>query len=125
MARTDYYRDVTRHCVMCGKDIPAERKWDAVTCSPECTKARKNYGRSRRDQNFCRYCNRPSTPEERTLFAMWKKWERSNAGNEEFAAQLLDITRLVRENERLKRRLAEVEAGTVPNDGNLPQKDEL
>lgn len=56
---------------------------------------------------------------------MWKKWERSNAGNEEFAAQLLDITRLVRENERLKRRMAEVEAGTVPNDGNLPQKDEL
>jgi len=95
---------------MCGNEIPAERKWDAVTCSTECTKARKDFGRSRRDQTECRYCNRPSTPEERVRFGMWKKWEKKNQGDEQFAAQVLETTRLVRENGRLKQRIAELEA---------------
>ena len=109
MARTDNYRGVERWCVMCKKPIPMERKWDAICCGPVCTRLRKQYGRSRRDQTFCRYCNKPSTPEERTIFASWMKWMRKGLNDEQFTAQVLETTRLVRENERLKRRLAELE----------------
>ena len=109
MARTDAYRNVERWCVMCKKPIPADRKWDAVTCSTECSATRKNYGRSRKDQTFCRYCNKPSSPEDRILFAAWKKAMRKGMSDEQFAAQVLEITRIVHENERLKRRLAETE----------------
>ena len=109
---------------MCGNPVPPERKANAITCSPECTQARKQFLRSKLDQKECRYCNKPSTPEERTRYSLWKKWEKANMGNEEFAAQLLDISRLVRDNERLKRRLAEAEAGTVPNGSNPPHKEE-
>ena len=37
------------------------------------------------------------------------KWMRKGLNDEQFTAQVLDTTRLVRENERLKRRLAELE----------------
>jgi hypothetical protein len=60
---------------MCTNEIPADKKWDAICCSPECTKARKQYGRSRKDQTACRYCLKPSTPEERARFNLWQKWE--------------------------------------------------
>ena len=40
---------------------------------------------------------------------MWKKAMKRSMGDESFAIQVQDVTRLVRENERLKRRLAEVE----------------
>ena len=113
MARTDAFRDVERFCVMCKKPIPIERKWDAVTCSKECSKLRKDYGRSRRDQEFCRYCNKPSTPEQRVLFSAHAKAMRKGMTDEQFAAQVLEVTRLVHENERLKRRLAELEASGV------------
>jgi hypothetical protein len=95
---------------MCSKEIPAERKWDAVTCSPDCTKARKNYGRSRKDQAECRYCNKPSTPEDRALYGMWKKAHLKGMADEQFTAQVLETTRLVRENGRLKKKIAELEA---------------
>jgi hypothetical protein len=120
MARQDHYRGVVRHCVMCGNEIPTERKWDAVTCSPECTKARRNYGRSRKDQAECRYCNRPSTPEERALFGMWRKWQKKGMADETFAAQVIETTRLVRENERLKRRLAELQSAQPDSVGSVP-----
>lgn len=77
MARRDDYKDRVLTCVMCSKPIPPGRKWDAVTCSPECSKDRKNYGRSRKDQTQCRYCLRPSTPEERAHYHRWKKYEQS------------------------------------------------
>jgi predicted nucleic acid-binding Zn ribbon protein len=109
MARTDAYRDVERWCVMCQKPIPADRKWDAVTCGKECSKKRKDYGRSRKDQTTCRYCNKPSTPEDRVLFGAWRKAQRKGMTDEEFIAQVLEVTRLVHDNERLKRKLAELE----------------
>jgi hypothetical protein len=49
---------------------------------------------------------------------MWRKWQNKGLADEQFAAQVLATTRLVRENERLKRRLAELQAGTVPNGEN-------
>lgn len=106
--RKDDYRNVKRYCVMCKKEIPAERKWDSICCSSECTVARKNYGRSRKDQTSCRYCNRPSTPEERVRYQAWRKWEKKGMADEQFTAQVLETTRLVREVERLKRKLAEI-----------------
>lgn len=109
MARTDHYRGVKRYCVMCQEEIPHDRKWDAVTCSPQCTLARKQYGRSRKDQSACRYCLKPSTPEDRERFKAWSKWEKEHAGDEE-ASTNLQIVNLARENRSLKRRLAELEA---------------
>lgn len=109
MARADYFTNVVRHCVMCANDIPPERKADAITCSPECTKARKNFLRSKIDARECRYCYHPSTIEERLRYGRWRKWEKANKDDEQFVAQVLETTRLVRENDRLKRRLAELE----------------
>lgn len=108
MARKDDYRGVERFCVMCKKPIPADRKWDAVTCSKECTVARKNFGRSRKDQTECRYCLRPSTPEDRVFFHMFRRAMKQGATDEQFAAQVIETTRLVHENERLKRKIAEL-----------------
>jgi hypothetical protein len=53
-----------------------------------------------RDQKQCRYCYKPSTPEERARFAQWQKWEREGISNEESAASLL------REVQRLRKLLA-------------------
>lgn len=78
MGRTDI-SNFTMHCVVCQKPIPADRKWDAVTCSPACTKQRKDYGRARIDQRVCRYCLKPSTPEERQRYLAWRRWEKKNA----------------------------------------------
>lgn len=135
MARTDHYRGADRWCVMCRKPIPAERKSDAVTCSPECTQARRNFGRSRKDQTECRYCFRPSTPEERGRYKVWRKFEQEMADNPQVAARVrakwehkamedpqlagkvLDRA-LEGEITRLKRRVAELEPGTVPSDEN-------
>ena len=79
MARKDSYSQNQMHCVNCTEPIPSTRKWDAITCSPACTKARKDYGRSRQDQRECRYCLRPSTPEERARYKAWRKWEKQQA----------------------------------------------
>ena len=114
MARTDAYRGVERFCLMCRNPIPHERKSDAITCSKECTKKRRDFLRSKTDAVECRYCNKPSTPEDRTLFSMWKKAMKSSMGDESFAIQVQDITRLARENERLKRRVDELQASAPP-----------
>lgn len=103
MARTDAYRGIAMHCVVCQEPIPADRKWDSITCSPECSKFRKDYGRSRKDQSHCRYCNRPSTPEERIRYATWRKWEKAGTSEAESAAALL------RNVEQLKRKIAKLE----------------
>jgi hypothetical protein len=94
---------------MCKKVIPPERKSDAITCSKECTKKRKDFLRSKQDAKECRYCNKPSTPEDRVLFGRWKKAMKKGGTDEQFVAQVIETTRLVHENERLKRRLAELE----------------
>lgn len=95
------------HCVVCQNTIPVDRKKDAVTCSAECTKARKDFFRSKQDQVSCRYCQRPSSPEERARYQAWRRWEKAGQKDEQSAAQLL------REVERLKRKLVELEGVTA------------
>lgn len=102
MARKDAYRGVIMNCVVCKSPIPAERKWDSICCSTTCTRARKDYGRSRKDQVECRYCLRPSSPEERARYSAWRRWEKAGQKEEQSAASLL------REVERLKRKIAEL-----------------
>jgi len=92
---------------MCSNEIPADKKWDAICCGPDCTKARKQYGRSRLDQTRCRYCLKPSTPEERIRFKLWQqaetdmmtpelaakvreKWEAKALTDPDLAAKVLD-----------------------------------
>jgi hypothetical protein len=112
LARKDDFTGIPRFCLMCKTEIPPERKSDAITCSPECTKHRQAFLRSKRDAAICRYCYRPSTPEDRVRYNQWSKWEKKNGGNEEFSAQVLKVNRLVRENAKLNQRLAELEART-------------
>jgi hypothetical protein len=88
-------------CVVCTTPIPADRKADAITCSKECTKARSDFRRSLQDQVECRYCQRPSSPEERTRYMAWRRWEKQGLTEEQSTAKLL------RDVERLKRQLAE------------------
>jgi tRNA(Ile)-lysidine synthase TilS/MesJ len=76
MSRKDDFRNVPRFCVMCQTPIPPERKADSVTCSKDCSVKRKNYFRSRIDQKECRYCQRPSTPEERARYLRWRRAEK-------------------------------------------------
>jgi predicted nucleic acid-binding Zn ribbon protein len=116
MARTDTYRGVSMNCVVCSNPIPKDRKADAVTCGPDCTKARKNWLRSRKDQTECRYCLRPSTPEERTRFMAWRRWEEAGMSNEESLASLLHRV------ERLQRKLAEYE--NIGNGSHTPQQED-
>ena len=62
------------HCVVCGETIPKERVIrKAVTCSEQHANILKNERRRLRDETRCRFCNRPNTPEERALFAAWRK----------------------------------------------------
>lgn len=107
--RTDHFRDVKRYCAMCRTEIPDDRRKDAITCSKACTKARDNYIRARVDQAKCRYCSKPSTPEDRQRFKMWEKWEKKGMRDPEFSAAVLETNRLVHEIERLRRKLAELE----------------
>jgi predicted nucleic acid-binding Zn ribbon protein len=102
--RKDNYRGVSMKCVVCTNPIPADRKWDAITCSKECSVKRKEFGRSRKDQIECRYCLRPSTPEERARYNAWRRWEKQGLTEEQTTAKLL------REVERLKRKVTELEA---------------
>jgi hypothetical protein len=53
----------------------------------------------------CRYCLKPSNPEERARYQAWRRWEKAGQGEEQSAASLL------REVERLKKKLAEQEMG--------------
>ena len=71
--RQDEYSGTRMHCVVCKNEIPPERRWDAICCSPECTKKRKEYGRSRRDHVMCRYCYKPSSQEQRKSYQQWRR----------------------------------------------------
>lgn len=70
------YAWVKRFCVICQKEIPTDRRKDAVTCSPPCQKIRVGWVRAQADKEFCRYCRKPSTAEQRASFQRWKKWEK-------------------------------------------------
>jgi len=88
--RQDYYSQSQMNCVVCKDPIPADRRRDAVTCSSTCTKARSDYLRSRRDKTSCRYCQRPSNPEDRALFVKWRRAQVATEVNQ----QLLDACKL-------------------------------
>ena len=82
MARRDDFHEIAMNCVMCPNKIPADRPKLAVTCSKECTTARKNYWRSKQDARVCRYCCKPSTPEQRAAYQQWRR-RPQNAEEEE------------------------------------------
>jgi predicted nucleic acid-binding Zn ribbon protein len=67
------------HCIMCKNPIPPERLSRlGVTCSDACKKARKDYLKNRIENKHCRYCHKPSTPEQRKRFQRWVRWEEKN-----------------------------------------------
>jgi predicted nucleic acid-binding Zn ribbon protein len=86
MARKDDFVHTQTHCVMCGDPIPEDRPKMALTCSDACKIARKNYRRSRQDQRECRYCQKPSTPEQRALFQQWRRRPQDAEEEERFRA---------------------------------------
>ena len=62
------------YCVVCGEPISADRVLRrAVTCTKTHATILKNERRKLRDLGRCRFCGRPSTPEERAEFAAWRK----------------------------------------------------
>ena len=105
MARTDNFTGKVMNCIVCTNPIPSDRRWDAVTCSKECSKARQDFYRSRADLVSCRYCQRPANVEERNRYLAWRRWEKAGLSDEQSAAALL------KENARLKRKLAELHEG--------------
>jgi predicted nucleic acid-binding Zn ribbon protein len=78
MVKSEVFILKDRFCVMCGKVIPGDRSKLSVTCSKECSADRKDYNRARADQRVCKYCQRPSTPEERKRFQAWRRYEKKN-----------------------------------------------
>jgi predicted nucleic acid-binding Zn ribbon protein len=64
----------TFYCVVCAAPIPEDRLLKkAVTCSKSHATVLKNERRRLRDAARCSLCKRPSNPEERALFAAWRK----------------------------------------------------
>lgn len=60
-------------CIVCKGEIPPDRILKkASTCSNEHSKILRSERRKSRDHVKCRYCNMPSTPEERQLFKQWQ-----------------------------------------------------
>ena len=69
-------------CVMCGTDVPPERKAKrSVTCSENCSKKRKLYLRQRKEMSKCKYCHAPSTLEERKEFLQWRRERRKQGAS--------------------------------------------
>jgi hypothetical protein len=81
MAKAALTLDQVRNfCVFDGKLIPAERvKRNAVTCSKECAKAIERQRMLLMEQSECKYCRRPSTPEERESYKQWRRWVKEQA----------------------------------------------
>jgi len=68
----------TPHCVMCPNEIPADRrKHKAVTCSPICAEMWEKKRRERQDSRECRFCRKPSTPEQRAAYQRFTRLEKS------------------------------------------------
>lgn len=71
---------VRNYCVVDKELIPIERvKFNAVTCSDKCEKARKRQRMLLMEQAECKYCRRPSTPAERESFKAWRQWVKDQA----------------------------------------------
>lgn len=76
MARKTY-DDVKTLCIICGDEIPKDRIMrGAITCSKEHAKLRRAQLAAIVDKKECRYCRRPSTPEERTAYSRFRMLER-------------------------------------------------
>lgn len=74
MPRPNYR--IPSFCVVCTSQIPDERvKKSSVTCKRECADARRRAQRTLQDDRKCRYCSRPSSPEERAAFNRFRKLE--------------------------------------------------
>lgn len=77
MARKTY-DDIKTHCVICTTEIPRERLIrGAITCSNEHSKLRRAQLAAIIDKKECRYCRRPSTPEEREAYKRFRNLERN------------------------------------------------
>lgn len=75
MARQTY-DDVSMHCIVCTKEIDDERALrNNITCSDECLAVRRSVQRAKRDALECRYCKKPSTPEQRAAFMRFRRIE--------------------------------------------------
>lgn len=77
MARKTY-DDVKTLCIICGSEIPTERIMrGAITCGKEHAKLRRAQLQAITDKKECRYCRRPSTPEEREAYKRFRKFEQN------------------------------------------------
>ncbi len=76
MARKTY-DDIKTLCIICGQQIPKDRLMrGAITCSQEHAKLRRAQLQAIVDKKECRYCRRPSTPEEREAYKRFRTLER-------------------------------------------------
>jgi len=76
MARKTY-DEVKTHCVICKAEVPKDRLMrGAITCSKEHAKLRRAQLTAITDKKECRYCRRPSTPEEREAYKRFRTLER-------------------------------------------------
>lgn len=80
MAKVDVIRardEVAVYCAVCGGVVPPERvAQGAITCSKEHGAKRANFLRARKEARECKYCHKPSTPEDREAFLRFKKLAR-------------------------------------------------
>lgn len=61
-------------CTVCKEPIPIERfARKAITCCAEHALMVKEARRKLHSDRRCRACNKPSNPEERKLFAQWRR----------------------------------------------------
>jgi hypothetical protein len=66
--------DVKVWCVVCGDEVPLERKRRrSITCRKECATERNRYLRKRADAKKCRFCGQPCTDEEKASYRAWRK----------------------------------------------------
>lgn len=63
-------------CMNCGEPLPEDRIAQSTTCQESCAIARKKMLLARRDAKQCRYCQKPSTLEQRAAFMRFRKLER-------------------------------------------------
>lgn len=75
MARQTFDK-IESFCVVDKNPIPVDRlKRRAVTCSKTCSKIRTAQLMAVMEQMECKYCRRPSTPEERQAYKRFRRLE--------------------------------------------------
>lgn len=67
------------YCVIDRKRIPVERIIGrSVTCCKACQHKLRKIRLAMIESRRCRSCSKPSTPEERVLFRLFKTWAQEN-----------------------------------------------